>query len=56
MIVWIIYLGCMIAPQALYGLLGFCIFVPLSLIANKIMGKTLAESSIIRDRRCTCVT
>lgn len=41
MIIWVIYLGCMIAPPALYGLLGFCIFIPLSLYCNNIMGKTL---------------
>lgn len=34
MIVWIIYLGVMVSPVALYGLLGFCIFIPLVLISN----------------------
>lgn len=41
MIVWIVYLGVMIHPVALYGVLAFCIFIPLSLIANKIMEDSL---------------
>ena len=40
-IIWVIYLGLMVHPVALYGVLAFAIFIPLSLIANKIMEDSL---------------
>lgn len=37
LIIWIIYLGVMVDPVALYGILAFAIFIPAILIANKVM-------------------
>ena len=51
LIVAIVYLGVLIGPSSLYGILGFVVFVPILIWSTSTMQRQLYRMATMRDLR-----